>query len=230
MCGLIVSAAFTAAGATMATGADTRETNSPIWGMPLAVLDGAMTGTLARLAMGSAANACCDRLGPKMPTTLATLIRFWKALMAVASSLPASWKTSLIGRPLTPPRLLKYSSAIWAPRTCSWPARATLPVWATATPMGIGWAWDHAEAAMAASARVRASAKTDLDNEERIARVPPGKGCRLAARPVGPATADYFNTFRGCPHGHHMAERSKSPFPAFQGPAASARADRGSSF
>ena len=112
-------AALTALGATMATGADTRETNSPICGMPLAVLEGPMTGTFARTANGSAANACCDRLGPMIPTTLATLIRFWKALMDVGSSLPPSWNTSLIGRPFTPPCLLKNSSAICAPSTCS---------------------------------------------------------------------------------------------------------------
>src|SRR5262249_50933401 len=131
-------AALTALGATMATGDDTRETYSPIWGMPLAVFDGPMTGTLARTANGSAAKACWDRLGPMIPTTLATLIRFWKALMAVGSSLPPSWNTSLIGRPFTPPCLLKKSSAIWAPSTCSWPARATGPVWDTETPIGIG--------------------------------------------------------------------------------------------
>jgi hypothetical protein len=94
--GLIASAALMAAGATMATGAETRDTNSPICAMPLAVFEGPITGTLARLAMGSAAKACCERLGPTMPTTLATLMRFWNALMAVASSLPASWKMSLM--------------------------------------------------------------------------------------------------------------------------------------
>ena len=94
--GLIPSAALMAAGATMATGAETRDTYSPICAMPLAVFEGPITGTLARLAMGSAAKACCERLGPTMPTTLATLMRFWNALMAVASSLPASWKMSLM--------------------------------------------------------------------------------------------------------------------------------------
>ena len=74
---LMSSAALMAFGATIATGADTRETYSPICGIPLAVVDGPITGILARTANGPAANICCDRLGPMMATTLATLIWFW---------------------------------------------------------------------------------------------------------------------------------------------------------
>ena len=67
---LMSIAALMALGATMATGAETRETYSPICGMPLAVFDGPSTGILARTAKGPAANICCDRLGPMMATTL----------------------------------------------------------------------------------------------------------------------------------------------------------------
>ena len=45
-------------------------------GIPLAVLEGARTGTFARLAIGSALNACCERVGPTMATTLSRLIKF----------------------------------------------------------------------------------------------------------------------------------------------------------
>ena len=74
--GFISIAAFTAFGAICVTGADTRETYSPICGMPWAVFEGPTTGTPALLAMGSAAKACWDRVGPTMATTLATLMRF----------------------------------------------------------------------------------------------------------------------------------------------------------
>ena len=76
MAGFILSACLMALGATTAMGAETRPMYSPIWGIPLAVLDGPRTGTLARLAMGSALKACWERVGPTIPTTLSRLIRF----------------------------------------------------------------------------------------------------------------------------------------------------------
>ena len=125
-------------GATWVMGAEMRPTNSPISGMPLAVLEGPTTGVLARSAMGLAAKACWDKVGPMMATTLSRLSRFWKALTAPASSPAVSWKTRAIFVPFTPPAAFKRSSASFAPLTCSWPKSATLLVWATAMPMGMG--------------------------------------------------------------------------------------------
>src|SRR5688572_11146153 len=133
MAGFSFKACSTASGATRSTPAETRPTNLPIWGMPLAVFDGPRTGTPAASARVSAANACCDSVGPTMPSTPA-LITAWKALMAPISSPPVSWKRSLTGRPFTPPSALRSRSAIRAPMTSSWPSSATLEVSATAMP------------------------------------------------------------------------------------------------
>jgi hypothetical protein len=43
--------------------------------MPLAVFDAPITGTFARSAIGLALKACCDKVGPTMPTTLLLLIK-----------------------------------------------------------------------------------------------------------------------------------------------------------
>src|SRR5215213_5426976 len=105
--------------------------------MPLAVFEGPITGTLARSAIGSAENACCESVGPMIATALSVLIRLLNALIAPCSSPAVSCITSLIGRPLTPPFALKNASAICAPITCSCPSSATLLVCATAMPIGI---------------------------------------------------------------------------------------------
>jgi hypothetical protein len=134
MAGFNLSACSTASGATTSTPAETRAMNFPIWGMPLAVLEGARTGTPAASARVSAAKACWDSVGPTIPSTPA-LIKAWKELMAPISSPPVSWKRSLTGRPFTPPSALRSFSAIRAPMTSSWPRRATFEVSATPMPM-----------------------------------------------------------------------------------------------
>ena len=117
--GLIFKAAATELGATIETGAETREIYSPIWGIPFAVLEGPKTETFALSAIGSALKACCDRVGPTIPTTLFLVIKVWKALIVPASSPAVSWNIILIGVPLIPPWSLKYFSAIFTPATCS---------------------------------------------------------------------------------------------------------------
>src|SRR6476646_88004 len=106
--------------------------------MPFAVFERPITGTFALSAVGSAAKACCESVGPTIPTTLSLEIRDWYALIAPCSSPPVSWSTTLIGRPLTPPRSLKNFSARRPPFFSSSPRSATLLVVAIARPIGIG--------------------------------------------------------------------------------------------
>lgn len=76
----------------MATGADTRETNSPICAMPLAVFEGPMTGTLARTANGSAAKACWDRLARGSQWLTVNGERPMPTRLVRAPDWKASWK------------------------------------------------------------------------------------------------------------------------------------------
>jgi len=67
-------AALTEFRATIETGAEHERCNHQS-GIPLAVLMLPSTGTLARFMSGSALKACCERVGPTMPTTLSLLIK-----------------------------------------------------------------------------------------------------------------------------------------------------------
>ena len=108
----MVSADLTALGATLATGAETRVDVLADLGYTLRGVRGRQDRHLGLVGDLIGGEACCESVGPTIATTLSVLISVWKALIAPASSPAVSWMKSLIGRPLTPPFLLKKSSAI----------------------------------------------------------------------------------------------------------------------
>ena len=62
----------------------------PIWGIPLAVLEGATTGTPWRWAIGSAAKACWERVGPIRAITPLAIRRLKAAIELGSSEAPSS--------------------------------------------------------------------------------------------------------------------------------------------
>src|SRR3954466_11032496 len=88
--------------------------------------------------------------------------------MAPCSSPAVSCRTTLIGRPFTPPRSLKNFSASIPPFFCSSPSRATLLVVAMARPIGIGWP-ERASPGDAAPAAALAAGWVALDEEAALA-------------------------------------------------------------
>ena len=100
--------------------AETRLMKGPISGMPVAVLEGATTGTPRRWAIGSAEKACWDRVGPIRASTPRLICRV-KAALAPGSSLPLSSIFRARGLPLMPPLPLISARARLSPVFWSWP-------------------------------------------------------------------------------------------------------------
>ena len=123
--------------------------------MPSAVLEVPNTTVLAPCAIGSAAWAEFDSVGPKTMRTLSWKISFLKTLMA-SSFLPCSSSiTSISLLPLTPPAALIWSVASWKPLRIEAPYWAAPPDRASATPSLMSAAWAAGSRAAAASAASR---------------------------------------------------------------------------
>jgi hypothetical protein len=120
--------------------------------MPSAVLEVPKATVLAACAIGSAAWAELDRVGPNTIATLSWKISFLKTLMA-SSFLPCSSSiTSAILLPLMPPAALISSAASWKPLRMAEPYWAAPPDSASATPILMSWAANVDPVAIAAPA------------------------------------------------------------------------------
>src|SRR5665647_714999 len=102
--------------------------------MPSAVLEVPKATVLAACAIGSAAWAEFDSVGPNTSSTLSWKISFLKTLMA-SSFLPCSSSiTNCSLSPLMPPAALISSSASWKPLRMEMPYCAAPPDRASAAP------------------------------------------------------------------------------------------------
>ena len=120
--------------------------------MPSAVLEVPNATVLDACAIGSAACAELDNVGPNTIATLSWKISFLKTLMA-SSFLPCSSSiTSAILLPLMPPAALISSAASWKPLRMATPYWAAPPDSASATPILMSCAADAAPVAIAAPA------------------------------------------------------------------------------
>ena len=87
--------------------------------MPLAaVFDTATTGVLPCWAMGSAAVAVVERVGPMMALTLSRLMKRWKTAMPCSLEVPSSSRTSSSVMPFSLPLLFTSSMACRTPDFC----------------------------------------------------------------------------------------------------------------
>ncbi len=146
-------------GSTSASVTELRNTWSPMLVMPSAVLDVPKTTIFEACAIGSAAWAEFESVGPNSISALSWKMSFLKALIA-SSFLPCSSSiTSSILLPLTPPAALISSAAIWKPLRMLMPYCAAPPDRASATPILMGpaaWAEPSETAAASAMAEIRA--------------------------------------------------------------------------
>ena len=108
-------------GSTSASVTELRNTWSPMDVMPSAVFEVPNTTIFAACAIGSAACAEFDSVGPNSINTLSWKISFLKTSMACSFLPCSSSSTSVILLPLTPPAALISSIASSKPFLIDWP-------------------------------------------------------------------------------------------------------------